>query len=116
MVTKLKIRYFESLALAADATWSVAWTSDENYIIKYIFFLRTDGVKLTKSDVTILIMGDPLTSETALAVLSGVDMETALPINEKLDKATKFEWSFVNREGAAIDITLHLILEKRVRE
>jgi len=114
MVTILKIRYFESLALAADGTWSDEWTSDDDYVIKYIFFLRKDGVKLTKSDVTIRIMGDLLTREKALAVLFGVDMETALPINENLDKATKFEWSFVNREGAVIDITLHLILERRV--
>jgi len=110
-MVKLFIKHFDHDGVAVGGTFEQEWKSDGNYIIKYILIKRKDGAEFTASDITIRIQNIPITKDHALCHTFGRRIDYALPINEELRETWVIDYAGTNREGAAVDLVVELILE-----
>ncbi len=106
------IKYFENASIADGSSFKGEWSSDDEYVIRHIL-IKADGAATTKSTITIRIDGDPITKDKALCNTFGTNAENALLLNVPLGKGRKFDYEGVNKEGAAKDFTIELVMEKR---
>lgn len=110
-LTEPIIKIFELGSIAAGATGSSEWDSDDDYIIRHIF-IKADGAATTQSTCTILIDDVSYTKDKALCNTFGTNAQDALLLNIKLGKNRKFKISVENKEGAAKTFTVELVMEK----
>jgi len=110
-MTKLKIKHFDHDGVAVGGKFEKVWTADRDYIVRGILIKRKDGAAFTASDITIRINKDPLTVDHALCHTFGTTWENAWRFEEPLGDKQDFEYEGYNREGAAVDLVVELILE-----
>jgi len=112
-MVKLQFRHFDHDSVADGAKFEQKWTADKDYTVKAFLVKRKDGASLTKSDITVWIMDEPLTRDHVLCSTLGVDWFTAWRLEEPLNKNTDIRYEGYNREGATIDLVVELVLEIR---
>jgi len=101
-------KFDSTTGLADGSTWEAEYTADEDYIIKRIYIKRMTGEDLTKSKVTFLLAGVPITKPEALAYNFGPDILVNPELDLRISKGGKLSWTFKNLEGVAIDVGLTL--------
>jgi len=95
---------FEHDAVADGATVSGTWTADANYIIKRIHIRRKDGYALHKSTFYFKIADRVYTREVVPAGILAEDALITPVLDIPFKEAEKLDYTFVNKEGASIDI------------
>jgi len=98
---------FESGSIADGATYSDSWTADEDYIIKRVHIMRTDGAGITKSTFYFKIGPRVFTREIAPAAVFGPDVEVTTVVDIPFTKGEKLDFTFKNLEGATLEFYIY---------
>jgi len=99
---------FEKDSLADDAVYEDSWTADENLIIKRVLIKNKDGSALTKSTFYFKIGEAVFTHPVVPAAILGPDNFLAPVLDIPFKNGQKLDFTFKNKEGAAIDLFISM--------
>jgi len=101
----LKFLFVDEKTIESGATAKVTWTSDDDYIIKYIFAIDKDEASLAKVRATIAIQKDYITEDYVPLKLLGSDKFTGFEIDRTITKGETLSIDIKNE-----DTTSHTIM------
>jgi len=99
---------FEKDSLADGAKYEDSWTTDRDLVIKRILIKNKDGSALTKSTFYFKIVEAVYTHPIVPAAILGPDNFMAPVLDIPFKNGEKLDFTFMNLEGAAIDIFISM--------